>query len=161
MENPVSETELRDIAVEDLAIFFEHQRDPKANFMAAFTAENPSDHDAFMKHWRKILADETTINKTIVLHGEVVGHIAKFVQFGEPEVTYWIGREFWGKGIATAALREFLALIELRPLYARAVKDNIGSIRVLEKCGFVITGEDKGFANGRNAEVEEYILTLA
>lgn len=42
----------------------------------------------------------------------------------------------------------------------RDVQDNIGSICVLQKCGFTITGEDKGFANGRNAEIEEYILTL-
>lgn len=49
---------------------------------------------------------------------------------------------------------------DLRPLYARAVKDNIASIRVLEKCGFVLSGEDKGFSNARSKEVEEFILKL-
>jgi RimJ/RimL family protein N-acetyltransferase len=90
----------------------------------------------------------------------VAGHIAHFEQFGEPEVGYWIGKEYWGKGIATQALSEFLKVIKTRPLYARAVKDNMASIRVLEKCGFKIFSEDNGFANARGEVVEEYILKL-
>lgn len=79
----------------------------------------------------------------------MVGHISCFEQFGELEVSYWIGKEYWGKGIATKALREFLRHITIRPLYARAAKDNTGSLKVLEKCGFMITGEDNGFSNAR------------
>lgn len=71
-----------------------------------------------------------------------------------------MGREFWGRGLATAALAQFLQIQTTRPLYARAAKDNVASIRVLQKCGFTICGQDKGFANGRLAEVEEYILKL-
>ena len=71
---------------------------------------------------------------------------------------YWLGREFWGKGIATWALTEFLVFEQCRPIYARVAKDNLASLRVLQKCGFVITGEDKGFANARGQETEEYIL---
>lgn len=151
---------LRDVNEEDLSIFFVQQQEPEANYMAGFTAKDPSDRDAFMAHWAKILADKTTINRTILFEGQVAGNVAKFEFDGEPHVAYWLGKEYWGKGIATAALGEFLTEVSTRPLYARAVKDNIGSIRVLQKCGFVIVGEDKGFANARGAEVAEFILKL-
>lgn len=85
---------------------------------------------------------------------------SSFERFGKPEVTYWIEKEYWGRGIATKALSEFLSYLKTRPLYACAAKDNIASIRVLEKCGFTILGEDKGFSNARGEEVEEFILKL-
>lgn len=151
---------LREVKAADLPIFFEQEGDPDAIYMAAFTPENPADRTAFDAHWAKILANTSTINRTIVYDGQVAGNIAHFVMFDEPSVSYWLGKAYWGKGIATQALKLFLEIVTTRPLYARAVKDNIGSIRVLQKCGFVITGEDKGYAHGRGAEVEEYILTL-
>jgi RimJ/RimL family protein N-acetyltransferase len=158
--NSPEEITLRDVQESDLAVFFEHQSDPEANYMAAFTAKDPTDKAAFMAHWARILSDETTTNKTILLGTEVVGHVASFIQFGEREVSYWIGKQYWGRGLATQALTKFLAEFTVRPLYGRAVKDNVASIRVLEKCGFTIFGEDRGFANARGEEVEEYILKL-
>ena len=157
-----SEIILRDVAMSDLPIFFEYQLDAEANHMAAFTAKDPADRDAFMAHWAKILADETTTNRTILFDGQVVGNIASYVdeELGHPEVTYWIDKAYWGKGIATRALAALLAQFGERPVYGRAVKDNTGSLRVLEKCGFVRVGEGKGFANARGGEVEEYILRL-
>jgi putative PIN family toxin of toxin-antitoxin system len=151
---------LRDVTQDDLAIFFEQQLDPDANYMAAFTAKEPADRQAFMAHWTRILGDKTITKKTILFDGQVAGHVVSFEQFGTPEVSYWIGREFWGKGIATRALSELLGHVKVRPLYARAAKDNIASLRVLQKCGFTISGEDKGFANARGAKVEEFILVL-
>jgi RimJ/RimL family protein N-acetyltransferase len=151
---------LRDVTEGDLPIFFEHQQDPDANHMAAFTAKDPADRDAFTAHWTKILGDDTITVKTILLDGRVVGHVLSFERFGKPEVSYWLGKEYWGKGIATQALSQFLGHVTVRPLYARAAKDNIASIRVLEKCGFTIYGEDKGFSNARGEKVEEYILKL-
>lgn len=153
---------LRDVAETDLTIFFQHQLDPAANWMAAFTAEDPTDQNAFMVRWRRILGNEAIIAKTILYHGQVAGHVLTYRDdaFGEPEITYWIGTEYWGKGIATAALSAFLRNVTVRPLYARAVKDNIASIRVLEKCGFMMCGEGTGFANGRGEEVEEVVLKL-
>ena len=151
---------LREVSPDDLPIFFEQQRDPEAIAMAAFTAADPSDRAAFDAHWARILADPATINRTIVCDGEVVGHVASFEQEGQREVTYWLGRRHWGRGLATRALAALLELVPERPLYARAVKDNRGSLRVLEKCGFAIAGEDRGYANGRGAEVEEWILVL-
>jgi RimJ/RimL family protein N-acetyltransferase len=151
---------LRDIKESDLPIFYEHQLDPGANYMAAFTAKDPANKAAFAEHWNKIMADESVTVKTILYDGEVAGHVVSFKRFGNPEVSYWIGKQYWGKGIATQALSEFLNQTKLRPLYARAAKDNIASLRVLEKCGFAITGEDKGYSNARGEDVEEFILVL-
>ena len=103
-----------------------------------------------MTHWTRILADETVITKTILLDGHVAGNVVSFVQSGEREVGYWVGKGYWGKGIATQALSMFLDQIETRLLYAHVARHNIGSIRVLQKCGFRISGE----------EPEEVILKL-
>jgi RimJ/RimL family protein N-acetyltransferase len=151
---------LRNVTETDLPIFFEQQLDPKANHMAAFTTKNPEDKEAFNAHWARILANEANITKTIVSEGQVAGYISSFIMFDKREITYWLGKEFWGKGLATTALSEFLGHITTRPLYARAIRDNLASIRVLEKCGFKIVGHDKGFANARGEEVEEVILKL-
>jgi RimJ/RimL family protein N-acetyltransferase len=151
---------LRDILLADLDTFFVQQQDPQANYMAAFTAENPADQNAFTIKWAMILGDESFIKQTILYDQQVAGHIIRFEQFGEPEITYWLGREFWGKGVATRALALFLELVEERPLFARVVKDNIASLRVLQKNGFTIIGEGKGYANARGQEVQEYILSL-
>jgi RimJ/RimL family protein N-acetyltransferase len=152
---------LRDVVADDLPVFFGFQLDPDANRMAAFTARDPSDRPAFLAHWRKIMADPTTINKTIVRDGQVVGSIASYELAGRPEVTYWIGRAFWGQGIATQALAEFLAQVNrTRPIHARVARDNLGSRRVLEKCGFRVIGQSKGFANARGEEIEELLLLL-
>jgi RimJ/RimL family protein N-acetyltransferase len=152
---------LRDVTDDDLPIFFEQQLDPDAIYMAAFTSKDPTDRDAFMAHWARIRADETIINRTILCDGQVAGSVASFEDAGQLEVTYWLGREFWGRGIATRALAALLEYQTTRPIYARAAKDNAASLRVLQKCGFVITGEDKGYANARGEVIEEYLLTLA
>lgn len=152
---------LRNVTDEDLPIFFEHQLDHDANHMAAFTAKDPTDREAFMAHWRRILANETVIIQTILFNGQVAGSVSSYEEEGKPEVTYWLGKQYWGKGIATRALTEFLTHHNTtRPIYARVAKDNIGSRRVLEKCDFVIIGESRGFANARGQEIEELLLEL-
>ena len=157
-----SDVLLRDVLEADLPIFFEQERDPVAIQMAAFTAENPADWHAFAAKWAKILDDDTGTKKTVLFEGQVAGKISSFVApwSGKLEVTYWIGREYWGRGIATQALTEFLGQVRTRPLYARAAKDNAASIRVLTKCGFTVSGYDKGFANARGEEIEEVVLQL-
>lgn len=153
---------LREVQAEDLSIFFEHQQDSEANYMAAFTAKDPTDQQAFMAHWTRILGDATTTNRTILIDGQVAGSVSSYEETaGHPEVTYWLGKPYWGKGIATAALRALLAQVTTRPIYARVAKDNRASLRVLEKCGFTIIGEDKGFANARGQEIEEWLLHLS
>ncbi len=151
---------LRDMTEADLPIFFQQQLEPEANYMAAFTAKDPTDREAFDAKWAKILADETIISKTILDAGQVAGHVVSHAWFGDPEISYWTGKAYWGRGVATAALAQFLDVVQTRPLYARAVQDNAASIRVLQKCGFTICGEAKGFANARGEEVEELILRL-
>jgi RimJ/RimL family protein N-acetyltransferase len=149
--------ELREIQESDLAIFFEQQREPLANQMAAFPAR---DRDTFQAHWAKIMQDETIILRTILFEGQVAGNLVSFVISAEREVGYWLGREFWGKGIATRALSEFLNQIEERPLFAHVAKHNLASLRVLEKCGFIISGEEKNFSVIQGEKVEGLILKL-
>ena len=128
---------LREVRDEDLAVLFEQWADPVAARMAAFTAPDHMDRGAFERRWSRLRADETVINRAIVVDGEVAGTIGSWGDPGEREVTYWIGRPYWGKGIATAALDAFLAVERSRPLHAHVAADNVASRRVLEKCGFV------------------------
>ena len=152
---------LRNVVNDDLPIFFEYQLEQEANYMAAFTAKDPTNQEAFMTHWHRILADETNIIQTIIFNGQVVGSVSSYEEEAKPEITYWLGKDYWGKGIATWALKEFLAQKnQIRPIYARVAKDNLGSRRVLEKCGFKIIGESEGFANARGQEIEELLLEL-
>ncbi|MBD3162390.1 MAG: GNAT family N-acetyltransferase [Candidatus Eisenbacteria bacterium] len=157
-KNP--EITLRPVVEEDLAVFFAQEQDEEALWMAAFTPKDPTDVEAFRAHWAKVLADETITIRTILHEGAVAGHIVRHSWFGDPEVSYWIGKEHWGKGIATRALAAFLDLVATRPLFARAAKDNAASIRVLEKCGFVREREERGFANARDAEIDELVFRL-
>jgi RimJ/RimL family protein N-acetyltransferase len=131
---------LRDVLESDLPVFFEHQRDPEATAMADFPAR---DREAFDAHWERLLGDPTLTKKTIVFEGEVAGNIGSWEQDGRQLVGYWLGREFWGKGLATQALTEFVEEPAVRPLYAYVAATNIGSVRVLEKCGFVRSDEDE------------------
>jgi len=150
-------TILRDVTESDLPILFEQQLDPEATAMAAFPSR---DHDAFMAHWKKIMAYEKNLIKTILRDGQVAGYILSWEMEGEREVGYWIGKEYWGKGIMTQALAEYISIVETRPLMAHVARHNIGSRRVLEKCGFVFIGEDK-YTNPAGVEVEEFVLKLA
>ena len=134
-----NDTSLREVRACDLPVFFEQQLDPDATRMAAFPARARVE---FMAHWAKIMADETNILKTIAFREKVAGNIGCWEGSGERRVGAWLGKEYWGKGIASAALAQFLGQVEIRPLHARVVKTNVASIRVLQKCGFAISGED-------------------
>ena len=154
------ECALREVRDEDLAVLFEQWADPVAMRMAAFTAPEHMDRDAFERRWSRLRADETVINRAIVVDAEVAGTIGSWGEPGEREVTYWIGRSYWGKGIATCALDAFLTVDSSRPLHARVAYDNVASRRVLEKCGFRVVGTDRGFAEARSREIEEVVLRL-
>ena len=159
MNNPVTIT-LRNVETSDISIFFEQQLDREANRMAAFVRDDPHDRVAFDAHWKRILNSTGIVNKTILRGQEVAGHISCYPLEGELEVTYWLGKEHWDKGVATHALKALLQEITHRPLFARAAKDNVASAKVLQKCGFQIIGENKDFAQGRGEETEEYIFRL-
>jgi RimJ/RimL family protein N-acetyltransferase len=128
--------------------------------MAAFTAKDPDDRTAFDVHMAKVRTSPGVTMRAVTAGGRLVGSIASFVVEGDTEVTYWIDRSFWGQGIAGRALALYLESVSARPLFARVASDNVGSLKVLQKAGFAITGAETSFANGRNAEIEETILRL-
>lgn len=144
----------------DLNAFFQFQLDNESNYLAAFTSKDPNDKAAYLEKYNKHLADPDIHMRTIKVNGLIVGSIAKFIMDNEAGITYWIDRKFWGRGIATTALNEFLQIEQARPIYGRVAFDNYGSQKVLEKCGFVKIGQDKGYANARQAEIEEFIYKL-
>ena len=144
---------LRDVAKEDLLAFFAHQQDPVAHQMAGF---QPREREAFMVHWTNILANESVFKQTIVFESTVAGNVLCFEASGKRLVGYWVDRAYWGRGIASRALAQFVSQIPTRPLHAYVAKANGGSIRVLEKCGFIKSdenclGDDK---------VEEFLYSL-
>jgi RimJ/RimL family protein N-acetyltransferase len=134
--------ELRPVTESDLEAFYEQQADPVAVRMAAVPARG---HDPHLEHWHESLAEDTTLARTITVDGEVAGHVVSFLRdgMGDREVGYWIAREHWGRGVATAALAAFLAEEPRRPLVAHVATHNVGSRRVLEKCGFTVAAEVK------------------
>jgi RimJ/RimL family protein N-acetyltransferase len=148
---------LRDVTADDLPTLFVHQLDPDASRMAAFP---PRDRAAFMTHWTtNVLANDAVIKKAILVGGEVAGHVVAFEMEGDLEVGYWVAKEHWGKGVATRALAQFLEQVRRRPLVAHVARHNVGSIRVLEKCGFTLVREGTGIVRGE--PVEEVVLVLA
>ncbi|WP_354596622.1 GNAT family N-acetyltransferase [Streptomyces sp. JL1001] len=157
----MAEVSLRAVEDADLPLFFAWMSDPDATRVAAFTPKDPTDRAAFDAHWARIRSGSGgVVMRTAVADGVVVGHVGAYGEVGDRQVTYWIDRAHWSRGLATAALRAFLDETPTRPLHARAAADNLGSRRVLEKCGFVVTGTDRGFAQARGEEIDEVLVTL-
>jgi RimJ/RimL family protein N-acetyltransferase len=151
-------TVLRDVVESDLDTFYEQQLDPEAVQMALFPSR---DREAFYAHWQRLLANDAVTNRTIVAEGRVAGNIGCWEQDGRRLVGYWLGREFWGRGLATQALAELLDEVRARPLHAWVASSNIGSIRVLEKCGFVAAGSRTEHDEKLGEPVEELLFELA
>jgi RimJ/RimL family protein N-acetyltransferase len=152
----VTSTRLRPVAPSDLDTFFEHQRDPIALRIGTLTSRAHAEFDA---HWARILADPLSIQRTVECDDAVVGYVGSFVRDGLREVAYWYGREHWGKGIATDALREFLTEVRERPLFARVIVDHAASRRVLEKVGFHMKAKES-VVDSSGTEVAEYLMQL-
>ena len=152
---------LRNVIDADLPVFHSHELDPASAQMAAFTSPNPGEFAAFSEFWRtRILADPENVTRAVLVDERLAGYVVKFQMLGKPSVAYWLGREFWGHGVATRALRSFLVEVPERPLCARVAADNHASLRVLEKCGFTVIDHEHAFANARNADIEELVLEL-
>jgi RimJ/RimL family protein N-acetyltransferase len=151
---------LRRTEVPDLEYLFRFQLDEEGGYMAAFMPENPQDESAYLIKYTKLLGDPQVNNQTILVDDVIVGSIAKFVMEGDAEITYWIDRKFWGRGIATSALEAFLGIETTRPIFGRVAFDNLGSQKVLERCGFVKIGSEEGFAGARQKEIVEFIYQL-
>jgi RimJ/RimL family protein N-acetyltransferase len=151
---------LRPLEDTDLDAIYRQVTDPESIRMAAFTARDQTDRGAFLARTSRLRADASVTHLVIDVDGAVAGTIGCFRMGDQLEVTYWVDRTQWGKGIASAALQLLLAETTERPVFARAASDNVGSLRVLEKAGFRRVGVDRGFAAGRGAEIEETIMRL-
>ena len=148
---------LREVEDSDIPAFYRQQLDPEAIEMAGFPSRG---EDEFHSHWRRVRSNENNILRTILFKGKVSGNIVSWEQDGKRQIGYWIGREFWGKGIASQAMAQFLVVVKVRPLYAYVAKHNTASIRVLEKNGFTISVEDSQFDSTNNEKIEEVLFQL-
>ncbi|MEA1673377.1 GNAT family N-acetyltransferase [Nitrospirillum sp. BR 11163] len=151
---------LRPVIDTDLPIFFAQQADPVANAMAVFGAARPDDAAAFGAKWARIRASPDLLTRTVVVEDAVAGYVAHFPLMGQPSIAYWLGRAFWGRGIASTAVAQFIATIPTRPLYARVAVGNTASARVLARTGFRAVGRDRGHAPSLDRMVEEEIFRL-
>jgi len=151
---------IRPTTLADLDTLFTFQQDEEANHMAAFVSENRTDKAAYMAKWTALLSGNEVVACTIVVDGEIAGTVGSYPMEGEWQITYWIDKAYWGRGIATAAAKAFLKQFATRPMYGRAAFDNVGSIKVLEHCGFVKTGTDSYHSHARGMEIEEVIYRL-
>jgi [ribosomal protein S5]-alanine N-acetyltransferase len=159
-KNKMTDIKLRPSVVEDISNFFEYQLDLEANYLAAFTAIDPTDKTAYLEKYTRLLYNPTVNMQTILVDNTVIGTVTKFEIDDEAEIAFWIDKPFWGQGVATKALKMFLDIETERPVFGHAAFDNYGSQKVLEKCGFVKIGTNKGFANARQAEIEEFVYKL-
>ncbi len=148
---------LRSVEDRDLDVFFDHQADPQAVAMAAFPAR---EQDQFAAHWAKVRADDTKVVRTVVADGGVAGNIGCWQENGQHVLGYWVGREYWGRGVATRALALFVDEVSIRPLYAHVAVHNVGSVRVLERCGFRRDHEQEAEAPAPDDDIEELIFVL-
>ena len=106
--------------------------------------------------------------KAIVVEGEAVGSIGVFMQRDvyckSAELGYWLGEEYWGKGIMTEAIKEICNIAfrnyDIVRIYAEPYATNKGSRRVLEKAGFELEGIFKKsvFKNGEIIDSHMYAL---
>lgn len=148
---------IRPVKESDLPTFFEYQKQPEANAMAAFPAR---ERETFFDHWNKILSSKSCIAMTVVADERVAGNVGSWAQGDQQLIGYWLGREYWGKGVATQMLQMFLDSFIERPLYAYVAKHNAASIRVLEKCGFIHCEGVSPSLGESDEEIEELVFVL-
>jgi RimJ/RimL family protein N-acetyltransferase len=148
---------LRPVQAGDLPRLFQLQRDPEANRMAVTI---PRSAEAFDAHWSKALEVPGNIVRAVLLGETLVGYVCCFPMDGQDHVGYWIDRAHWGRGIASRALRLLLLEVTKRPLVATAATSNVASLRVLQKCGFVVAQVRLSPASDRYPECEEAVLVL-
>lgn len=156
----MGEIGLRAVRDDDLDTLYDQMRDPAAVWMAAFTAEDPDDRSAFDEHFVRLRTSAEILLLAITVDGELAGTVASFPVGDDIEITYWLGRDWWGRGIATRAVEMLLELVPVRPITARAASDNAGSLAVLRKLGFRPVGKEVAYATGRGKEIEETVLRL-
>lgn len=148
---------LRPIQPGDLPRMYEMQLDPESNRMALTF---PRTREAFDEHWSRVLSHPGITSRAVLVGETLVGSISCFPLDGHDHVGYWIDRAFWGQGVASRALYLLLQEVAKRPLFAAAANSNKASLRVLEKCGFVVEHVRFSPASERFAACEEAVLVL-
>jgi RimJ/RimL family protein N-acetyltransferase len=148
---------IRNLERADLPQLFQMQLDRESNQLAATI---PLTAEAFASRWADNLQNAGIVAKAILLDGVLAGNIVCFERDGQTNVGYWIGREHWGQGVATEALRLLLHEVAVRPLHAYVATDNGASLRVLQKCGFVVERVQLSPGSDRYLECEETVLIL-
>ncbi|MFI7540741.1 GNAT family N-acetyltransferase [Actinoplanes sp. NPDC049599] len=156
----MGEIGLRAVRDDDLDMIYDQMRDPVAVRMAAFTAEDPDDRAAFDAHFARLRSDPEILMFAVTVDGELAGTTAAFPIGDDTEITYWLDRSWWGRGIATRAVELLVDLVPVRPITARAASDNAGSLAVLRKVGFRPVGKEIAYATARGTEIEETVLRL-
>jgi RimJ/RimL family protein N-acetyltransferase len=156
----VRHIELRAIDDDDLDAIFEMMRDPESVAMAAFTTDDPDDRDTFDEWIARQRRTPGVACFVVTENGGFAGSAAVFTVDGDREVSFWLARHAWGRGIATEALHLLVSHEAERPLYARAAAHNARSIAVLKKSGFTEVSRNVAFAPGLGLDVEEIVFTL-
>jgi RimJ/RimL family protein N-acetyltransferase len=156
----MGEIGLRAVRDDDLDTIYDQMRDPVAVRMAAFTAEDPDDRAAFDAHFARLRTDPEILLFAVTVDGELAGTAGVFPVGDDTEITYWLDRSWWGRGIATRAVELLVDLVPVRPITARAASDNAGSLAVLRKVGFRPVGKEVAYATARGEEIEETVLRL-
>ena len=151
---------LRPATDADADAAFEMMRDPESVAQAAFTSRDPDDRDAFDAWMARERGSDEVRMLVVTERGGFAGTAAVFTVDGDREVTYWIARHAWGRGVATEALRLLISREPIRPLFARAAAHNAASIAVLTKNGFTEVSRNVDYAPGVGREVEEIVFTL-
>jgi len=153
--------QLRPVVKSDIALFFEHHLELRPLPAGASIADLDSRKATFVDRWEQMRSDERVLARTIVWKGAVTGYVVHLIQRDKPSISCWLGRDYWGKGVATQAVRDFLDLIEKRPVYARVAYDNLAAMQVFRKTGFEIVGYDSFFSEAHGYEIDEIILALS
>ena len=154
MESLTPGVRIRDVVESDLPILFAQQNDPLANAMAAFPAK---EWEPFMSHWRTMMNDPNVSKQTIAADDKVLGNVLCFRRGARDLIGYWVGREYWGQGIATRALALFLDHVTTRPLFALVATHNVGSAKVLTKCGFRLV---ETIQPEKEGDVADWLFTI-
>lgn len=155
---PRTDVRLRPVTDADLETLFALESDAVGADMIAFLPREPGDRDAFDAHWRRVRADDSVVTRVIEADGGFAGYAISFLTDGERQVGYWIVRDLWGHGVATAALRALVTELPDRPLWGSTAADNLGSQRVLENAGFVFDRIEHSLAPRRGTEIEERVF---
>ncbi len=107
-------------------------------------------------------------NFAIEVNGKAIGNIGFTVKDDiyryNAEIGYWIGEDYWGRGITSEILpvmtRYIFERFQVNRLFACVLQGNVPSMRVLEKAGFRAESIHRKAAVKNNQHLDEYIYAL-